>query len=74
MLEILFTIVFCWLFFKAVKLALKVAWGGAKALAVLLMAVALPLLVLGVIAGLGAFLLLPVVIVVLAFGLLKKVC
>ena len=45
MLEILTVILFCWLFFKALGLAFRVAWGTTKILAALLFTVAVPMLV-----------------------------
>ena len=40
MLEILAVVLFCWLFFKAVGLAFRVAWGTTKLIATLLFALA----------------------------------
>lgn len=71
MLDVLLVILFCWLFFKAVGLAFRMAWGTAKILASLLFAVAVPLLVLCLIFAGGALLLLPLALVGAAFGLLK---
>ena len=71
MLEILVTILFCWLFFKAVGLAFRVAWGTAKIIASLLFAVAVPMLVGGLLLAGGFLLLIPLAMVALAFGLLK---
>lgn len=71
MMEILLVILFCWLLFKAVGLAFRMAWGTAKILASLLFAVAVPLLVLCLVFAGGIFLLLPLALVGIAFGLLK---
>lgn len=73
MLEILTTILFCWLFFKALGLAFRVAWGTTKILASLLFAVAVPMLIAGVLFTGGILLLLPLILVGIAFGLLKAV-
>lgn len=73
MLEILITILFCWLFFKALALCFRVAWGTAKILAFVLFAVALPMLVLGVLFVGGLALILPLILVGIAFALLKSV-
>ena len=70
-MDILLVILFCWLFFKAVGLAFRMAWGTAKILASLLFAVAVPLMVLCLIFAGGIFLLLPLALVGAAFGLLK---
>ena len=71
MMEFLAVIVFCWLFFKAVGLAFRMAWGTAKIIASVLFAVAVPLLVLCLIFAGGIFLLLPLALIGIAFGLLK---
>ena len=71
MMELLAVVLFCWLFFKAVGLAFRVAWGTAKLLASVLFAVAVPLLVLCLIFAGGVFLLLPLALIGIAFGLLK---
>ena len=73
MLEILVTVLFCWLFFKAIGLAFRVAWGTTKILASLLFAVAVPMLIAGVLFAGGILLLLPLVLVAIAFALLKAV-
>ena len=72
MLELLMVIVFCWLFFKALGLAFRAAWGTAKILASLLLAVAVPLLVICIVFAGGLLVLLPVALIGAAFGLLKK--
>ena len=71
MLDFLLVILFCWLFFKAMGLAFRVAWGTAKIIASLLFAVAVPLLVLCLIFAGGVVLLLPLALIGIAFGLLK---
>lgn len=71
MMELLVVILFCWLFFKAVGLAFRVAWGTAKILASVLFGLAVPLLVLCLIFAGGIFLLLPLALVGIAFGVLK---
>lgn len=73
MLEILTVILFCWIFFKAMGLAFRVAWGTAKVIASLLFAMAVPMLVLGLVFAGGALLFLPLVLVGIAFGLLKAI-
>lgn len=71
MFELLTLIVFIWLSVKAVGLALKLTWGAAKIAAGLLMALALPTLVLCLAFLGGIALLLPVALVALAVGILK---
>lgn len=71
MFEIIVLILFCWLFFKAIGLAFKVAWGAAKVIAVLLSILALPILIVCLLFAGGLVLLLPVLLIALAFGILK---
>lgn len=72
MFEIIVFILFCWLFFKAIGLAFKVAWGAAKVIAVALSVVALPVLIGCLLFAGGFVLLLPVVLIAAAFGILKS--
>ena len=71
MMELVVLIVFCWLFFKAVGLAFRMAWGTAKIIASVLFAVAVPLLVLCLIFAGGVFLLMPLALIGIAFGVVK---
>ena len=71
MLELMTLILFCWLFFKALGLAFRMAWGAAKIIAALLFTLAVPLMVLTLIFAGGVFLLLPLALAGIAFGLLK---
>lgn len=73
MLELITVIVFCWLFLKAVGLAFKVAWGGAKLIAAVLFAVALPLFFGCLLFAGGLLLLIPIALMGIAFALLKAV-
>ena len=73
MLEILTVILFCWLFFKALGLAFRVAWGTTKVSAALLLTVAVPMLVICLLFVGGIALLLPLALVGIAFGLLKAI-
>ena len=72
MLDILLIVLFCWLLFKAVGLAFKVAWGTTKIIASILFAIAVPLLVVCLLFAGGVVLLVPVALIGAAFGLLKK--
>lgn len=72
MLNLLVIALFCWLFFKALGLAFRMAWGAAKIAASVLFAVAVPLLVVCLIFAGGLLLLVPVALMGLAFWLLKK--
>ena len=71
MFEILVTVLCIWLFVKGIGLALKIAWGMAKITATILMALALPALVLCLLFAGGALLLVPVALVAIAVGILK---
>jgi len=71
MLDILLVIAFCWLFFKALGLAFRVAWGTAKIIASMLFGIAVPLLVVCMVFLGGVALLLPLTLMGIAFGLLK---
>ena len=72
MMELLIVILFCWLFFKAMGLMFRVAWGTAKIIASLLFAIAVPLMVLCLIFAGGLFLLLPLALIGIAFGVVKS--
>lgn len=72
MLDLLVTILFIWLFVKVLKLIFHVAWGTAKILASILLAIACPLLVFALTFAGGVILLLPVALIGIAFGILKK--
>ena len=71
MFELLTIIVFVWLMVKAVGLALRLAWGTAKIAASILMALALPLLILCLVFAGGIALLVPIAAVAIAAGILK---
>ncbi len=71
MLDILLVVLFVWLFFKALGLAFRMAWGTAKIIASILFAIAVPLLAVCLLFAGGIVLLVPVVLVGAAFGLLK---
>lgn len=71
MFEILMTVVFIWLFCKFVKLAFRVTWGLAKGVALVLFLLSLPALIACLLLAGGLFLLLPLVLITLAWGILK---
>ena len=73
MLEPLAVIVCVWLFFKALGLAVRCAWGAAKLAASLLVTIAIPLLIGCVVFAGGLLLLIPLAMIALAFGILKAV-
>ena len=72
MLDFLFLILFCWLFFKAIVLCLKAAWGLTKILASILFALAVPALIGCLLFAGGLLLLLPVGMMGLALLMLKS--
>lgn len=71
MFELLVIILFCWLAFKAIGLALSLTWGAAKILASLLLAIAVPVLIASLLFAGGIILLLPLALIGGAVGLLK---
>ena len=71
MLEILFTVLFLCLLGWAVKLLFKITWGVAKVIGLILAVLALPALIIGLVAAGGFDLLIPVALIAGAVGLLK---
>ena len=71
MFELLVVIAFTWLMIKSVGLAFKLTWGAAKVAASILMAIAVPLLIMCVVFVGGIILLLPVAIIAIALGIVK---
>ncbi len=72
MLELIITILCLWLFFKGLGLMLRLTWGITKFLVSLLFTIALPLLGFCLFFAGGLIILVPLGLVVLAFGLLKS--
>ena len=66
MFEILTVGIFVWLTFKAVGLMFRLTWGIAKLIAGVLVFLAMPALLVGLIFVGGIFLLVPIALVVLA--------
>jgi hypothetical protein len=71
LIEILLSILGLWIAIKVFKLLLKLAWGAAKIIASVLLVLALPLLVVGLVFAGGFVMLIPVAMVAAAFGILK---
>ena len=71
MFEILCAVLFCWIFFGSLKLMFKVAWGLAKIAALILFVMALPTLIGCLLYASGIILLLPVILMAVAWGILK---
>ena len=71
MLDFLLTILFICLFFWTIKLLLKLTWGVAKVVTVILMIIALPTLIGGLMVAGGLILLIPIALVIGAIGIIK---
>lgn len=71
MFELLTLAIFLWLFVKAVGLAFRLTWGIAKIAASILIALALPVLIISLIFAGGVLLLIPLVMIAMAAGILK---
>lgn len=71
MFELLVLILFGWIFWGALRLAFHVTWGFAKIAASILLALALPVLIVCLLFAGGVVLLLPVALIALAWGILK---
>ena len=71
MFEFLVIVLFCWLSFKAIGLALSLTWGVAKILASLLFVIAVPVLFICLLFAGGIVLLLPLALIGGAVGVLK---
>ena len=61
-----------WLFFKCVGFALRMTWGLAKLIGVVLMVLALPIAGICVFLGLGTVLLLPAGLLAVALGVMRS--
>lgn len=71
MLEILTVVVFVWLLVKVIGLALKLTWGAAKLIVGLLVALALPVLVLCLLFVGGLALMVPIAVIGVAYAIVK---
>ena len=71
MFEILITVLFVWLLFQFVKLAFRVTWGLAKAVALLLFVLSLPALMGCLLLAGGLVLLVPIGLIGLGIGILR---
>ena len=72
MLELIVTVLFCWLFFTVFKLMFKIAWGATKVIALLLSIFAVPILIGCLLLASGLILLLPIAMLVIAFLLINN--
>ncbi len=71
MFDLLVLVVFVWLFVGAIRLAFRVTWGLAKIVATILFILALPALIVTLLAASGVALLIPLGLLALAWGVLK---
>lgn len=71
MFELLVLILFIWIFIGSIRLAFRITWGLAKIVAVVLFVLALPALIAALLLAGGIVLLLPIVLVGVAFLILK---
>ena len=71
MFELLTLAIFVWLFAKAIGLAFRLTWGIAKIAASILIALALPVLIISLVFAGGVLLLIPLVMIAIAAGILK---
>lgn len=72
MLELLMSLLILWLGWKVLKLSFRITWGTTKVIASILLALALPALLLCLVFAGGLLLLLPLALVGGAFWLLAK--
>ena len=71
MLDILLTVLFISLFFWTIKLIFKLTWGIAKVISIILMIIALPTLIGGLMVAGGLILLMPIALIIGAIGIIK---
>lgn len=73
MLELILVLIGAWVLWGMIKLVAVASWGLLKLLGIILSVVAFPILFIGVlVVGVGAYLFLPLLLVGLAFGCLKR--
>ena len=71
MFELLTTVLFVWLMFKAIGLMLRLTWGMAKIAASVLFALAFPALIGCLLFAGGILLLIPLAMIAIAAGIVK---
>ena len=72
MFELMIVVAFVWLSLKTVGLAFRLTWGIAKIVAALLLVLAFPALIVGLLFAGGLVLLLPILMVGAAFGIARN--
>lgn len=73
MFELLTVAIFIWLLVKAIQLAFKLTWGVAKITASILIGLAFPVLIVGVLFVGGIALIVPVALIAIAVAILRAV-
>ena len=71
MFELITVAIFVWLLVKCVGFAFRLTWGIAKIVASVLIGLAFPVLILGLIFAGGILLLIPLLMAAIAFAILK---
>ena len=71
MFELLTIAIFIWLLVKTVGLMLKLTWGAAMIIAGLLVAIAVPVLIVCLLFVGGVVLLVPLILIAIAAGIVK---
>jgi len=71
MFKLLTIIVFAWLLTKTIGLMLKLTWGAAKIISSILIVLAFPLLIAGLLFVGGMILIVPIIMVCIAAGIVK---
>ena len=71
MIEILVVALCCWLGFKVLMLAFRMAWSLTKVIATVLLVLAFPALIGCLLFAGGVLLAIPLLLIAIAFGLLK---
>lgn len=72
MISFLLVVLFGWLAWKTIGLALHITWGIAKLVVGILFVAALPLLIVGLLVGSIVKLLLPLALIGFAFAIVKS--
>lgn len=72
MFNILFSLFLLWILWGFIKFAFKATWGLFKILGVIIAVIAFPVLLVGFIVGIGAFLIVPIVLLACGFGCIYK--
>ncbi len=71
MFELLTLAVFVWLLVKTIGFAFRLTWGVAKITASILIGMAFPVLIFGLLFAGGVLLLVPLIMIAIAAGILK---